>query len=314
MYIVTTTISAPTKATKRFCLLAFQNNWKFVIVGDTKTPHDQYRVLENEYKNNVRYLHPEDQEKLFPELSKILGWKTIQRRNIGFAYAYKRGAEIIASVDDDNIPYDNWGQDLIVGKKVMIDVYKPKYTSVFDPFSVTNHKELWHRGFPIQELALKNEIDYLGKQYRFIGVQADFWDGDPDLDAICRLTKKPLVKFDKFEPFTGYPHASPFNSQNTFVHRSMFPKYSVWPGVGRMDDIWAGYYAQATVEEKAIAYCSASVYQERNPQDLVTNLENECLGYRHTHGIASCLWHAEYDCIPDITREFIKEYEKHFDT
>lgn len=316
MYIVTTTINAPTKATLKFCQLAHDNGWRFVIVGDTKTPNYLYRDLEKKFSPAVKFLDTDDQNSFFPELSEVIGWKTIQRRNIGFAYAFKQGADIIATVDDDNIPYDDWGQNLLVGEEVEIDHYKPKFAtqSAFDPFAVTNHKELWHRGFPIQELDLKNEIIYLGKQKRFVGVQADFWDGDPDIDAICRLTKKPLVKFDKFEPFTAYPHPSPFNSQNTFIHRSMFPDYSVWPGVGRMDDIWAGYYAQYTVKERAVVYCSASVYQERNPQDLVTNLQNECIGYRHTQELVNNAWNLDKSYIPEITRAFVTEYEKAFNS
>ena len=47
---------------------------------------------------------PEKQEILYPELSNTIGWKSIQRRNIGFVYAYQNGADIVATVDDDNIP------------------------------------------------------------------------------------------------------------------------------------------------------------------------------------------------------------------
>lgn len=313
MYIVTTTINAPTKATLKFCQLAHDNGWRFIIVGDTKTPNYLYRNLEKKFSPAVKFLDTDDQTRFFPELSEVIGWKTIQRRNIGFAYAFKQGADIIATVDDDNIPYDNWGQNLLVGKSVEINVYAPKYTEIFDPFAVTNHKDLWHRGFPIQDLDLKNEINFLGKQLHTIDIQADFWDGDPDIDAICRLTKKPLVKFDRFEPFTAYPFISPFNSQNTFIHRSVFPFYSVWPGVGRMDDIWAGYYAQS-IMPAVVAYCSASVYQERNPQDLVTNLQNECIGYRHTKDFIKDEYDPSSKIIPIETRAFMQAYEREFDT
>lgn len=314
MYIVTTTINAPTKATLKFAELANKNGWVFVIVGDQKTPDFQYRNLESRYPGVVVYLDCVDQTRLYPELSEIIGWKTIQRRNIGFVYAYKQGAEIIATVDDDNIPYDNWGQNLLVGKEVEVDMYKNKHCNYFDPFSVTNHNHLWHRGYPLECLDVKNNIDLLGRRIMFASIQADFWDGDPDIDAICRLTKKPLVKFNKFEPFTTNQF-SPFNSQNTFIHRSVFPFYSVWPGVGRMDDIWAGYYAEAMHHN--VVYCPASVYQERNPQDLVKNLENECIGYRHTLKFLngqSKLGNYKFDFMPAAVDEFLREYEKHFES
>ena len=116
-YIVTTTINYPTVATKKFCKIADEKNWKFVVVGDTKTPHDDYFKLKEDY-NNFEYLHPEDQEKLYPALSETIGWKSIQRRNIGLIYAYDQGAEIIATIDDDNIPYDEWGDNVLVGKTI----------------------------------------------------------------------------------------------------------------------------------------------------------------------------------------------------
>ena len=101
--IVTTTINSPTIATKKF---ANMKNWQLVVVGDKKTPHKEYEKLD------CIYLHPDHQEKKYPELSLALGWNTIQRRNIGFIEAYKLGADVMATVDDDNIPYENWGKNL----------------------------------------------------------------------------------------------------------------------------------------------------------------------------------------------------------
>lgn len=311
MIIVTTTINSPTTATLKFCQLAEQNNWKFVIVGDIKTPHQEYQKL-CEQNKCVVYLHPNDQDILYPELSKVVGWKTIQRRNIGFVYAYQSGANIIATVDDDNIPYDDWGKNLLVGKTCEVYEYKNRLCNYFDPFSITNQKHLWHRGFPIEHLNSKNDIELLRKQSIFCSIQADFWDGDPDIDAICRLTSKPLVKFDKFEPFfTRQP--APFNSQNTFLHRSVFPYYSVWPSVGRMDDIWAGYSLRSVLDKnKQIVYCPPSVYQERNPQDLVKNLENECIGYRYTKQFIDGNSSPSLQFVPDNVLQFLEIYMSYF--
>lgn len=308
--IITTTINEPTKATLKFAELSKKNGWYFVIVGDQKTPHESYKRLETEYDGVIKYLSPGEQEDLYPDLSSIIGWKTIQRRNIGFVYVYKKGYDIIATVDDDNIPYDNWGENLLVGRDVEVDVYKNRRCTFFDPFSVTNQKDLWHRGFPIEHLDIKNNIDLIGTEKIKVLVQADFWDGDPDIDAICRLTRKPLVKFNKFDPFTTFNNA-PFNTQNTFLHRSVFPHFSVWPNVGRMDDIWASYYFRQKFP-KNIVYCPASVYQERNPQDLVKNLENECIGYRNTLQFVNELCSLNLDFIPNETKKFIEIYEKYF--
>ena len=74
-----------------------------------------------------------------------------QRRNIGYIEAYNRGAEIIATVDDDNMPYDNWGENCMVGKEVEVDVYTTDNIA-FEPLSITNENHLWHRGYPIEEV------------------------------------------------------------------------------------------------------------------------------------------------------------------
>lgn len=307
--IITTTINSPTKATIKFCEIAVENHWYFIVAGDLKTPHDEYRDLRKKYGKNIIYLEPEEQEKLYPELSNLIGWKNIQRRNIAFVHAFNMGSEIIATIDDDNIPYEGWGENLIVGKEVEVDLYKNRHHDYFDPFAVTNQNHLWHRGYPIQLLETKNFIDLIGTTKLKVLVQADFWDGDPDIDAICRLTKKPLVKFDNFKPFTTFSNA-PFNTQNTFLDRSIFPHFSVWPGVGRMDDIWASYYLRQKFNN--IVYCPASVYQERNPQDLVKNLENECIGYRYTKTFVDNKADITQDFVPDVTKKFIDVYSGFF--
>lgn len=63
----------------------------------------------------------------------------------------KNGAQIIASVDDDNIPLDDWGKNIMIGKPTNVYYYESDEIA-FDPIGVTNYPNLWHRGFPIQNL------------------------------------------------------------------------------------------------------------------------------------------------------------------
>ena len=302
-FIVTTTINSPTIATLKFIKIAKRDNWHFVVVGDTKTPHEEYEKLD------CIYLDPDKQAEMYPELSEIIGWKTIQRRNIGFVYAYDKGAEIVATVDDDNIPYDNWGTDLYIGKEVEVDYYSPEM-DVFDPLSVTNYPNLWHRGYPIDYLPYRNRVEYKGKKKITPLIQADLWDGDPDIDAMCRLSFKPIVKFDITAPFAA-AEISPFNSQNTFIHRDALKHYAVWPYVGRMDDIWGGYYTQKMIGDDKLIYNRASVYQDRNVQDLITNLEKEIIGYRHTLDFTRDP-NTTNDYLPAKTKEFLEIYFNSF--
>lgn len=305
-YIVTTTINEPTIATKKFCKIAVEKDFTFVIIGDTKTPHESYRKLEN---SNVIYLPPVQQEELYKELSDTIGWKSIQRRNIGFVYAYDQGADIIATIDDDNIPYDSWGDNILVGQDIEIDLFSHKTSNVFDPISPTNHNDLWHRGYPIELVPSKNNIEYKGKSQRKVLIQADFWDGDPDIDALCRLSKMPVCKFDKFNPF-GSNQIAPFNSQNTFLSREVIPYYAVLPHAGRMDDIWGAYIVQHYFPN-SVVYNKATVYQDRNEQDLVTNLENEVIGYRNTLNLINDLKNFT-NYLPKASLKFWDVYIKQF--
>jgi hypothetical protein len=78
-----------------------------------------------------------------------------------------------------------------------------------------------------------------------------------------------------------------------------------------MDDIWGGYYAQSIIGFDKVIYNRASVYQDRNIQDLITNLEKEVIGYRHTFDFSQNFnIHASY--IPEQTKQFLKIYFNNF--
>lgn len=295
-------------ATLKYCEIADKKDWQLVFIGDLKTPHESYQKLESEYKN-FTYLTPEQQEKLYPELSEAIGWNKCQRRNIGFIYAYDNGADILATSDDDNIPYDNWGDEILVNQEIEVDCYENKLANAFDPISVTEHNTLWHRGYPVEFVHVKNENEYKGKVKRKVVVQADFWDGDPDIDAICRITQKPIVKFKDFKPFCS-TQIAPFNSQNTFIAREAIPFYVVFPYLGRMDDIWGAYVLQYYFPDSVI-YNKATVYQDRNVHNLVNNMMDEVIGYRNTLPLINDLENF-INYLPDNVKHFWNVWRNQF--
>ena len=266
-FIVCTSINKPTIAIRKFDKL---KDWKLVVVGDKKTPKN-YKL-----KNGI-YLSPKTQEKIDKKLSDLIGWNCIQRRNFGMLYAWKSGADIIAVVDDDNIPYKNWGKNLLIDKNVNSNYYLTN-SYAFDPISVTNYSNLWHRGFPLQILQERKKIKKIKKIIK-PDIQADFWDGDPDIDAICRMEHKPECKFSKkYFPYAANK-VSPFNSQNTFLSKKVSSHYFLFPHVGRMDDIWASFYV--FFKGYKVLYNKASVYQKRNKHDLTKDMEKEYIGYKN---------------------------------
>ncbi len=274
-FIVTTTVNPPTEAVERFDAMA---DWQLVVVGDRRTPAG-YRL------GRGTYLSPEEQERYDPALSEAIGWNCIQRRNFGILLAYESGADVVAVVDDDNIPLDGWGEDLLLDTPTEVNFFEID-EAAFDPVGATNYPHLWHRGFPLQLLAGR-DYSRPGRRTVSAGVQADVWNGDPDLDAVCRMEHAPECKFDPSLFPVASNRPAPFDSQNTFLARRVVPDYFLFPGVGRMDDIWAAYYAQACGHTAVFA--APSVYQQRNPHDLTRDLRAELLGYEHNLAIVEAL-------------------------
>jgi len=298
IYIATTTINEPTKALKAF---AKNNNCKLIVALDKKSKNFNL-------KNSI-VLSTEYQEKKWKKLSDLIGWNCIQRRNFAILEAYERGAEIIALIDDDNIPKSNWFKNILVNKKTEVNevvLNKP----IFDPIGYTNHKNLWHRGYPL-ELVEGRKYKKKKKKNIFFDIQANFWDGDPDIDAVCRMLFKPECKFEKkYFPFYS-KKISPFNSQNTIISRKVVKDYFLFPHIGRMDDIWASFYVLS--KKYKVIYCEPTVYQDRNIHNLIKDFKNEIIGYVNSANLVKDLLKNPnniYKYLPKKSRQAFDEWKK----
>jgi len=300
--IVTTTINPVTEAIERFDSLS---DWHLVVIGDKKTP-TPYEL------SGGTYVSAKEQELYDKQLSDAIGWNCIQRRSFGLLWARNMGADIVAVIDDDNIPFDDWGRDLTVGKDVEVDYYETELPA-FDPVGATNESGIWHRGYPLQLVAQR---DYSRRTRRTLkpDIQADFWNGEPDVDAICRMEHAPDCEFDRsFFPMASNK-MSPFNSQNTFISGRLLRDYFLFPHVGRMDDIWASYYVQAKGHK--VVYGRPSVYQDRNEHDLIRDMKQEYLGYENNLNIVKDLAvdpERILNYLPDESIRAFNLYRKHFE-
>ena len=298
IYIATTTINPPTKALKLF---AKNKNCQLVVALDKKSK-------KFELKDSI-ILSTSYQEKKWPKLSKLVGWNCIQRRNFAILEAYNRGAEVIALIDDDNIPYNNWFKNIYVGKKIRckeVDINK----NIFDPVGYTNYPNLWHRGIPLE---LVKDRKYKTKKKNFIKVdiQANFWNGDPDIDAICRMIYRPECNFKKsYFPFYS-KKISVFNSQNTLITRRMVQDYFLFPHIGRMDDIWASFYV--TSKKYKVIYNEPTVYQQRNVHNLIKDFKDEYIGYTNSLNLVENLYKNSdsiYNFLPKKSSLAFDEWKK----
>lgn len=193
-------------------------------------------------------------------------------------------------MDDDNIPLVEWGRNLIVGTDAIVEVREPE-GPVFDPLYGLPY---WHRGFPIQLLDKRGSVR-VNDEHRQVLVQADLWMGTPDVDAIGHIAFSPWIErgvtdsidwLRDGQRFYAGTQTGPFNSQNTWLHRSAFPDYFLFPDVGQMDDIFAAYTLQHQ-HPGCVVYGPMSVEQKRNPHDPADDLEAELIGYRHALEVAT---------------------------
>jgi hypothetical protein len=301
--IVTTTINPITEAVQRFQTF---KEWELIVVGDKKTPTG-YRL------DRGTYLSPEIQEKYDRELSDIHGWNCIERRNFGLLWAHDMGADIVAIVDDDNIPYDNWGKDLLIDSTTEVTFFETELPA-FDPIGATNERKLWHRGYPLQ---LISKRDYTHKQKKLLSdieIQADFWNGDPDIDAVCRMEHAPECAFDEAcFPFAA-EKISPFNSQNTFIKGTLLKDYFLFPDIGRQHDIWASYYLGA--KGHRVVYNKPSVYSKRNEHDITKDMEQEIFSYVHGYNLVKDLAldpEKMFDYLSSRAIHAFELYKRHFE-
>ena len=114
-----------------------------------------------------------------------------------------------------------------------------------------------------------------------------------------------------FHPFST-KLLTPFNSQNTFIHRDLIPEYLMIPHIGRMDDIWGAYLLQQRMnkDEPFIAFTSATVYQERNEHDLTIDMHEEFIGYQNNLKIRDT---SVLDLVPEASKLAVERYFEAFE-
>ncbi len=278
--IVITTINQPTEAVKKIARTC--QDWTFLVVGDKKTPADwQYP--------DVEYLSAAEQLQM-GSFAADCPFNHYARKNVGYLWAAARGAEIIAETDDDNIPYDTFLKD--IGRAVSgRSVRKTGWENVYTHFTPD---KIWPRGFPLEMIteSLAHPSKLSETQVFDCPVQQYLADGDPDVDAVYRMT---IVAETKFQPNTVVLEPGtycPFNSQNTIFWRDAFPLLYLPAYVSfRMTDIWRSFVAQACLYAmgKSLAFREATVLQERNEHSLIKDFRDEVPGYLNNTRIVEIL-------------------------
>ncbi len=276
LYTVITSIQHPTEAVVAFAQIEHNN---VIVVGDKKTPA-------NWDCRNVQYISVAEQNETPYALGKCLPYHHYSRKMFGYLEAIKKGADVIVDTDDDNIPKGDWAfppfdgeQDVIQDNKGHINIYE-LYTS----------QKIWPRGLPLrcikQRTVDKSEVS---KKNIKVGVWQGLADGDPDVDAIYRLTNNEACYFEENRCYVlGKDSITPYNSQNTATRRALFPLLYLPAHVSfRFTDILRGLIAQPIMwlYDYHLGYTGATVIQERNVHDFFKDFESEVPMYLQTERV-----------------------------
>lgn len=252
------------------------------IAGDKHPRTPEIR----KYCDGMEFVHfddPERTEELDYKCSELIGWNCIQRRNIALLEAIKWGADVIVSIDDDNIPlapdYFEWFEWWeFSGLKASSSTGWFDVGTLLNPISP-------HRGFPHDKKAAQPSFEStVGAK---VGVAAGVCLGDPDISAVTRIANGPTVH-GVSEVLRSGVVTDPkdtwtvFNTQNTAFIRELAPAMFCMPGVGRYDDIFASLICQRVMRDLNyhVHFGQPFVWQQRNSHDLLKDLAQELNGMR----------------------------------
>jgi hypothetical protein len=267
-------------------------DWNVVVAGDKKTPEDWNC-------HPATYLSVADQESAQFQIARMLPWNHYARKLMGYLVAIQQGAEIIMDTDDDNMPKPDWSLPEYSGQYLMT----PTGMGFVNVYSYFTDQHIWPRGFPLNRVcdpaARLAAVPMQTAPVR-IGIWQGLADGDPDVDAVYRMTVNAPCFFDLKPPVVlNIGTVSPFNSQNTAFIRPVFALLYLPASVSfRSTDIIRGLVAQPILWSAgySLGFTRATVVQDRNKHHYLSDFESEIPCYLHAEkilnvvegGVSSC--------------------------
>lgn len=268
------------------------------IIVDRKTPPSVADKALTACREGFRVVCPSlsDQETFLARLGVPEGfipYNTDNRRNIGFLMALDDGCEVLVSIDDDNFCVDDEdfvGRHQVVGM-VGSDPVVATESGWFNACSLLEGWEgeaIFPRGFPYAQQARPQTLTRLDASLK-VAVNAGLWLGDPDVDAVYRLCRRPHVSRFRGNSVVLSPRTwSPINTQNTALMRDVaLTYYYVRMGfalqglkIDRFGDILSGYLTQKVVKHLGygVRMGDPILDHRRTPHNLWKDLYHELAG------------------------------------
>jgi hypothetical protein len=275
--IVITSIQHPTQAVKRFAQIP---GWRVYVVADLKTPA-------NWHLPEVEHIAVADQQTMNYPLAKHLPWNSYCRKMLGYLRAIEAGATQIYDTDDDNIPLPQFSFPPMAGQHLVLREYKG-FVNVYLYFT---KKKIWPRGYPLRLINGKSGRLPENRGWAQVGVWQGLANGDPDVDAVYRLTDNSACFFAYREPLVLQASTvCPFNSQNTLFCQELFPLLYIPSTVSfRFCDILRGLVAQPVMWAAGfqLGFTSPTVIQERNPHDYMADFASEITMYLNAEKVVN---------------------------
>ena len=126
-FLVITSIAKPNACLRHISKKSKKNSVNLVIIGDKKSP--------NNFKlNNSIFLSLNDQKKQNFSYTKHCPENSYARKNIGYLFAIKNGADVIYETDDDNKILDSFFNLKPINKKVS-QIFNPGWINIYSFFS-----------------------------------------------------------------------------------------------------------------------------------------------------------------------------------
>ena len=258
--------------------------------------------------SNVHYLTVQHQsENVFGHFEPP--WNHFGRKNYGYLAALQAGACFIWDFDDDNVLLDGShgllnSTDLRswAGKAVQLSPGGEATTPWINHLPLMGATSfIWPRGTPLEQVqdagtflprvtvpepcfrqgAESAGCIPVGAKCSCLGILSSLAQGNPDLDAVQRLTGPAPVDFEHklgvlgiLGPGTTVSH----NAQATLLSRDVV-LFAMLPMTvhGRVADIWRALIANriAEVAGLAVAVTSGAVVHHRNPHNYLADLDAE---------------------------------------
>ena len=282
-WVVVTTINAPTDSIKK--LTELPEPWKIVVIGDKKTKNKEWDSYKNSHK--LIFLSIKSQLNLNYKTTQYIPYNSYTRKNIGYLYAIEHGAKEIYETDDDNI-FTTFEQLYQNYNETKISYAENSVTTMVNPYAYFGRPSVWPRGFRLYDINLDHEKKFYITNPDFITskplVYQGLANGDPDVDAIFRLTRanayNPIrLDFYNMHPLLYFPgNYIPINSQNTRFLYQAFPAIALPTTVAfRVCDIWRGFILERFIwgYNGTVLFHKPTVFQKRNVHDYYEDFVDE---------------------------------------